>query len=95
MAADFDTYDAYFRNHFFRTYASEGNDFADYEPAYRYGFGLPDQGEYRDADWSIVEPDARQEWEQRFREPWEKFKDAVRHGWDARRMNREEQGARP
>jgi uncharacterized protein (TIGR02271 family) len=77
----FETYDTDFRRHYDATFASSGGAYNDYEPAYRYGYSLGYDERYRDRDWATVEADARRDWEARHQGTWERFKDAIRHGW--------------
>ena len=53
-----------------------------YEPAYRYGYELGTNERYRGRDWVALEADARRDWEARHPNTWERFKDAIRYGWD-------------
>lgn len=76
---------ARFRQHFDSNYAGQDRSYNDYDPAYRYGHELARNDEYRGQDWSKVEPHARREWDTRNagkESTWERFKDAIRHGWD-------------
>lgn len=77
----FETYDADFRRHYTSTFASSGAAYSDYEPAYRYGYDLGYDERYRGRDWAAIEADARRDWEGRHQGTWERFKDAIRHGW--------------
>ncbi|MBV7539259.1 hypothetical protein KW842_26155 [Duganella sp. sic0402] len=73
--------DDYFRSHWEKTYT--GGTYQEYDPAYRYGESLKDNPTYRDKEWNDVEPEARTSWEsQQPQSSWEKFKDAVKHGWE-------------
>jgi hypothetical protein len=56
--------------------------YADYEPAYRYGYDLGMNERYRGRTWGDLETDFRRDWEVRQPGTWEKFKDAIRYGWD-------------
>jgi hypothetical protein len=74
-----------YRRHFEAHYAGEGHSFDDYDPAYRYGHELARNDAYQGKDWTAVAPHARQAWEAR--QPgqastWDRFKDAIRHGWE-------------
>ena len=33
-------------------------------------------------DWAALEADARRDWEARHPSTWDRFKDAIRYGWD-------------
>lgn len=76
---------ARYRKHFEANYADEGSHFDDYDPAYRFGHELARNDEYRGHTWETLEPHARREWDARTptqESTWERFKDAVRHGWE-------------
>lgn len=71
-----------YRSHFDAHYAGEGARWEDYEPAYRYGFQMRGDHRYLGRDWVQVEPELREAWELRDAGPWDRFKAAVRQGWD-------------
>ena len=76
-------HDAYFRSDWTTNYASAGGTYDDYAPAYRYGASMAGSDQYGGRDWSDVEPELQRGWESRNPDSaWEKFKSAVRHGWD-------------
>jgi stress response protein YsnF len=79
--AGFSTYDADYRQHHGATFLNRGA-YADYEPAYRYGYELGTSERYRGRDWVALEADARRDWEARQPGTWERFKDAIRYGWE-------------
>jgi hypothetical protein len=79
---NFSEYDPFFQSHYQTHYANSGFTYAQYEPAYRYGYTLATDERYYGRDWNLIEPEARQYWNQHYTDtPWEKFKDAVRYGW--------------
>jgi hypothetical protein len=78
---DFSTYEADYRRHHSATFLSHGT-YADYEPAYRYGYELGTSARYRGRNWADLEADAYRDWETRHPSTWERFKDAIRYGWD-------------
>jgi uncharacterized protein (TIGR02271 family) len=78
---DFATYNDDFRKHCATAFAGKGA-YVDYEPAYRYGYELGTHERYRGRDWVALEADARRDWEARHPNTWERFKDAIRYGWD-------------
>jgi uncharacterized protein (TIGR02271 family) len=80
--AGIETYDADFRQHHTSTFASSGGAYADYEPAYRYGYTLGTEERYRGRDWSALESDAQRDWETRHTGTWDRYKDAIRYGWE-------------
>lgn len=53
--------------------------------AYRYGQEMRASDTYRDHSWDEAEAQLKSDWEARDPgqlSPWEKFKDAVKHGWN-------------
>jgi uncharacterized protein (TIGR02271 family) len=79
----YDDYAADFRNDWQTNYSRAGGRYEDYEPAYRYGTTLASDERYRNRNWNDIEADARRDWETRYPgSTWERFKAAVRHGWD-------------
>jgi uncharacterized protein (TIGR02271 family) len=79
---DFATYSDDFRKHYVSAFGDRGAAYTDYEPAYRYGYELGTNERYRGRDWAAFEADARRDWEARHPSSWERFKDAIRYGWD-------------
>src|SRR6266702_1022380 len=76
-------YEEDFRSHYDEQYAAEDSRYEDYVPAYRYGAEIGSDTRYRDRLWDDVEPEARRHWESTSPEStWERFKLAVRHGWE-------------
>jgi uncharacterized protein (TIGR02271 family) len=72
-----------FRSHWQATYGQSGGRYDDYVPAYRYGSTLAGNEQFKGKRWDDIESDVRADWESRHPESaWEKFKAAVRHGWD-------------
>jgi hypothetical protein len=67
-----------FREDFTAMYENTGRVYADYEPAYRYGYALATDPRYRDRDWEAVEPEAERNWAEHRHGTWEQFKDAIR-----------------
>jgi hypothetical protein len=82
---EFLEYEEDFRTHYDAQYASDQARYEDYVPAYRYGATIARDVRYRDRPWDEVEPEARRHWETTSPgeiDTWERFKAAVRHGWD-------------
>ncbi|HYD80237.1 MAG TPA: YsnF/AvaK domain-containing protein [Paucimonas sp.] len=72
-----------FRTHWQSAYGQSGGRYEDYAPAYQYGSTLASSGRFKGRRWDDIESDVRTEWESRHPESaWEKFKAAVRHGWE-------------
>ncbi|MBC7452894.1 MAG: hypothetical protein H7335_04170 [Massilia sp.] len=75
--------ESYFRRHYNRHYAGEGNLYIDYAPAYEYGLRMASEAQYRGRAWKEVAPQLRTEWERRHPgASWSMFEAAVRHGWE-------------
>ena len=82
MDADYNRYDPLFRTHYQTTYQTPGRSYEEYGPAYRYGYDLAGNPQYRDMTWEQVEMDARRSWEREHQDTlWDDIKDAVREGW--------------
>jgi uncharacterized membrane protein len=77
----FETYEVEFRTHYDTNFANSGYTYAQYVPAYRYGYSLGMNDTYRDYEWVDMEAVARRQWEDRYSGTWEDFKDAIREGW--------------
>jgi uncharacterized protein (TIGR02271 family) len=75
-----------YRDHYTSNFADSGSSYDDLQPAYTYGSEARRAEKYRDRDWTDVESDLRSDWDTRHAgggaSTWEKFKSAVRHGWD-------------
>jgi uncharacterized protein (TIGR02271 family) len=86
ITPDSDSDDSYYRNHWNSNYASSGDTYNDYDPAYRYGTQMRSDTRYQGRQWDDVESDLRSDWNTRYGSSggstWEKMKAAVRHGWD-------------
>lgn len=78
---NFDYFQEDFRSNYANTFGSRGYSYDEYLPAYHYGYDLATNEQYRNHDWSTVEPEARDYWEQRRPGTWEDFKDAIRYSW--------------
>lgn len=80
-AADKDN-DGAFRAHWSSGLAGDGV-YEDYAPAYRYGYAMAGSALYQGRPWEDVEPDLRRNWESgNPASAWEKFKAAIREGWE-------------
>jgi uncharacterized protein (TIGR02271 family) len=72
------------RTHYKQNFASSGWDYdSGYSHAYRYGYDLAGSGS---GDWSSVETDVQSKWETRNKGTWERFKDAIRYGYEQGRQ---------
>lgn len=78
-AATDDTED--YRRHWQTAYGSSGSRYEDYDAAYRYGSTMAGSGQYKNYQWTEVEPQLRSDWESSHPgSTWDKVKDAVRFG---------------
>jgi len=85
----FETYDTGFRRHFNTTFAQQhGATYDTYMPAYRYGYTLANDQRYSKHDWNTFASEAQRDWERDHPGTWERFKEAIRHGWDEVRGRR-------
>jgi hypothetical protein len=83
MPNEFLEYEEDFRAHYDEQYSAESTRYEDYVPAYRYGAEIAQDARYRDRPWDDIEPEAQRHWETTAPEStWERFKLAVRHGWE-------------
>ena len=84
----FAEYDDDFRTHYRSTY--DEDDYATYEPAYRYGYRYGTSEDYRGREYGDLEPEMRRSYEERHGEgTWKKTKGAVRHAFDRGRTHHE------
>jgi hypothetical protein len=79
-ASGFARYAANFREHHTKTVTESGLTYMEYEPAYRYGYDVG--AHYPDQDWVTLEEGIRRGWELWHPGTWERFKGAIRHGWN-------------
>jgi stress response protein YsnF len=84
----FSEYEHDFRTHVTTALAGRSQTYEHWAPAYRYGYDLAADPQYRNRDWPAIEADARRGWEQRHKGTWEQMKDAIRYAWDAVRGRR-------
>ena len=80
---DVASFDSSFRNHYQSHFANTGFAYDQYQPAYRYGYTLANDTRFQGRSWADIEPDARIFWSTHYADsPWERFKDAIRYGWE-------------
>jgi hypothetical protein len=73
----------YFRQHWSNHFGTEGGEYDEYEPAYRYGVYMRRSTVYQGQPWDEVEADLRTSWEHSYpQSAWERFKAAIRAGWE-------------
>lgn len=78
----FVNHESSFRAHYQLHYATSGYDFNHYRLAYKYGFDLALDPDNRKMDWSGLEPQARQNWNEKLMGLWNQHRDAVHYGWE-------------
>lgn len=71
-----------FKQHYETHYADSGYAYNQYRPAYQYGYELATDQRYRKMDWSTLELQARRGWNDGTMGLWDRYKDAVRFGWE-------------
>jgi hypothetical protein len=71
-----------FKDHYDRHYADSGYGYNQYRPAYQYGYELALDTRYRTMEWSTLELQARRGWDEATLGLWDRYKDAVRFGWE-------------
>jgi hypothetical protein len=71
-----------FKEHYDHHYSGSGYGYNQYRPAYQYGYELAMDTRYRTMDWSILELQARNGWDEPTMGLWDQYKDAVRFGWE-------------
>jgi hypothetical protein len=80
---DWTTEEEYWRTNYRNRPYAGADDYAKWEPAYRYGFQASRR--YQNRKWEDVEHDLRSGWntyEHRGTSTWEQVKDAVRDAWN-------------
>ncbi|WP_250479107.1 MULTISPECIES: hypothetical protein [unclassified Caballeronia] len=82
---EFMEYEDDFRADYASKYSATGEPYEDYQGAYRYGATLGNDDRFRSRTWDDqMEYETRRDWESKHPEgdTWERFKAAIRHGWD-------------
>lgn len=87
FAGEAKTAEPTFRSHYDTTYASTGNDYSTYQPAYAYGMAAGKT--YKGREYADVESDLRSDYATRYNDGddsiWDNVKDAVRHAYNEAR----------
>ena len=71
-----------FKQYYETHYADSGYAYNQYRPAYQYAYELATDQRYRKMDWSTLELQARRGWNDGTMGLWDRYKDAVRFGWE-------------
>ncbi|HEX4769897.1 MAG TPA: YsnF/AvaK domain-containing protein [Bryobacteraceae bacterium] len=75
--------DSDFHSDFQQRYGATGGDYETYLPAYRYGYDMASNPQYRGRSFDDVESDLRTDYGRRYpNSAWDRMKDAIRHGWN-------------
>jgi len=75
-------HEARFKDHYDSHYAKSGYGYNQYRPAYQHGFELALDQRYKKMDWTQLELQARRTWDDGTMGLWDRYKDAVRYGWE-------------
>lgn len=79
----FDQWYDNFYGHYEQNYANR-HDYLAMMPAYRQGYYMGADQNYRNREWHEIEPEARQYWERQNNDTlWDDVKDAVRYAWES------------
>lgn len=78
----FASHESSFRAHYQSHYVASGYDFNHYRLAYKYGFDLALDPDNRKMEWSSLEPQARQNWNEKLMGLWSQHRQAVIYGWE-------------
>jgi hypothetical protein len=80
--AEITRYEPDFRQNYESNFANTGYGYDQYRPAYRYGFELAKDPRYDGMDWNTLEMQAHRNWNEGTMGPWNRYKEAVRYGWE-------------
>lgn len=80
--AEITRYEPDFRQNYESNFANTGYGYDQYRPAYRYGFELAKDPRYDGMDWNTLEMQAHRNWNEGTMGPWNRYRDAVRYGWE-------------
>lgn len=78
----FDRHDSTLKSSYQKQFASSGLSYEHYAPAYQYGYNLRGDSRMKGQEWSAIEPSVRDTWETHNKGTWERFKDAIREGFE-------------
>ncbi len=78
----FANHDSSFRAHYQSHFATSEYDFNHYRLAYKYGFDLALEPDNRKMEWRSLEPQARQNWNEKLMGLWSQHREAVLYGWE-------------
>jgi hypothetical protein len=78
----FVSHESSFRAHYQSHFATSGYDFNHYRLAYKYGFDVALEPDNRKMEWSSLEPQARQNLNEKLMGLWSQHRQAVLYGWE-------------
>ncbi len=78
----YSSYETKFRSNYTQNYASSGDDYTVYDPAYRYGYTLATDPRYQDRDWADIEPEIHTYWDTNYPGTWDRVKNSIRDSWN-------------
>lgn len=78
----FASHESSFGAHYQSHFATSGYDFSHYRLAYKYGFDLALDPDNRKMEWNTLEPQARQNWNEKLMGTWSQHRQAVLYGWE-------------
>lgn len=79
---EFAQYESEFQSDWQTKYSRSGLSYDQVLPGYQYGYHLGHDPRYSTSNWSEIEPKVKRDWDERGHGPWDRFKDAVRSGWE-------------
>ena len=74
--------DADFRRHHATVLGATDAPYEDYAAAYAFGRDLAADPHPTSADWEVMEPEARRQWQERCPGTWDRCRAAIRYGWE-------------
>jgi uncharacterized protein (TIGR02271 family) len=90
---DYTSCETVYREHFENTYAHAGASWDTYRAAYRYGYDVALNERFRSRDWREIAPEVREAWEEQHPKTWDRFREAIRKGWDCVQVQYQRQRA--
>jgi hypothetical protein len=85
VTAGYAEWEPRFRTHYNSNYATSGETWNTYSPAYQFGYELANDQRYNGWSWDRVESDAQYRWDRDYPSSpstWQKFKNAIHEAWD-------------
>lgn len=79
---EFARYESEFQSDWQAKYSRSGLSYEQVLPGYQYGYHLGNDPRYSTSSWPEIESKVQRDWDARGQGPWDRFKDAVRSGWE-------------